>query len=436
MPGSISGDTMRGQLLEQQIATGSGELLTFGASYKTADLQFRERLAKLVASGGQRDLQSLPGVRESALLSTCNRLEMYLVADSAASASLKMTDYLRNAFPADDVGAKVYFSSGPAVIVHLFRVAAGLESVVLGEPQILAQVRGAGISSRKARTAKGILSPLFDRAFRVGSHVRTAYKIGSGEASLSDLAVEVTRESTVENPKVLLIGTGKMVQLAARRLQGRASRFYVASKRKDVPKGLAGSTLVPYADIPRVARKCDVVISATAVSRPLLSAADFRGAKRHIVVDLGMPRNVSGSVRNLPNVRLVDLDDLARTGRQPGDAVRLRAAEAAVVREASEFHSWLVQTRLSSTVSELFAWANGIRDEEVRRAARKMGQSDPRERHVAEAMARRIVSKLMARPVKFAKGKNGRLTEEERLDLLRSVFGIGDGNEDVAASRE
>lgn len=423
MPSSASGSTMREPLLVQRGGAPRGELLSLGVSYRTAGIQFRERFAKFMQSRGLREIQSLPGVRESALLSTCNRLELYLAVDSSASASRQLTGYFRR-WLEGSAKDKLYFSSGVSVVEHLFRVAAGLDSVVLGEPQILAQVRSAGISSRKARTAKGILSPLFDRASRVGARVRTTWQIGSGEASLSDLAVDIVLADSPPRPSVLLVGTGKMVQLAAKRLQGRASRFYVASRRREVPKLLAGSKLIPYGSIRRVAGRCDVIISATAAGRPLLSEEDLRGKRHRVVVDLGMPRNVSGSVRALSNVRLVDLDDLARMGRRSKDQTALGEADGAVSREASEFHSWLIQTRLSSAISEIFEWANGVRDDEVRRATQRLAKADPRERRILEAMARRIVSKLMSRPVNFARGKYGAVTEEEKLDLLRSVFGI------------
>lgn len=436
MPSSASASSLRGPILEQRRRASNNELVVVGTSYKTADLQFREKLRRLVVTKGLREIQSFPGVRESALLSTCNRLELYLVVDSPGPTLEQVLDYIEVAIRSASFRDRVYVSSGPAAIGHLFRVAAGLDSIVLGEPQILAQVRSAGISSRKAHTAKGILSPLFDRASRVGTHVRAMHKIGSGEASLSDLAVDIVLESCPSKPAVLLVGTGKMVQLAAKRLQGRASLFYVASRRKKVPKILTGSKLIPYGSIGEVAGRCDVIISAAASERPFLSEANLRGRRRRVVVDLGMPRNVSSSARALPNVRLVDLDDLARIGGRNKDTIGLREADAVVAREASEFHSWLIQTRLTSTISELFEWANAVRDEEVRRAAHRLSRADPRERRILEAMARRIVSKLMARPVKFARGRYRTVTEEEKLDLLRSVFRMGDEDGEPATPRD
>jgi glutamyl-tRNA reductase len=418
-------------LLEQRpVGLASSELLVVGTSYKTSNLQFREELARLFSARGLRAIRSFPGVTESALLSTCNRLELYLVTTSPESTVHSFTDFLKRRLPDRSFERAIFASTGLGAVAHLFRVAAGLESVVLGESQILAQVNHAGRVSRRAGTSKGVLSPLFDRASRVGVRVRTSYDFGSGESSLSDLAVEAVLESVPPKPDVLLIGTGKVVQFAARRLQGKARRFYVATRRNDVPRALAESVLIPYREIPKVAKKCDAVISATTTEEPLLAEGDFDGRRKRVIVDLGMPRNISGSVRDLPGVSLVDLDDLAKKAHRSKSPRELKEGEGAVSREATEFYAWLVQTRLSSIISELFAWANGVRDEESARAVRRLGLSSARERRVVEAMGRRIVSKIMARPVRFARSRHGIMTEEEKLDLLRSVFGGRGGIED------
>jgi len=417
-------------LAPETASLGTAELIVVGSSYKTAALDLRERLAKLLSYEVLTAIRHLPSVKESALLSTCNRLELYLASVSPDSTNRALTEMIGRGLSQQLSRGAIFAFRGLEAVTHLFRVAAGLDSVVPGEPQILSQVRGAGIASRKAGSAGGILSPLFDRASRVGARVRDSYGIGAGELSLSDLAVETVLGSVEKRPNVLLVGTGKMVQLAAKHLQGKARRFYVASSMRRVPKGLERSMLVYYEEIRKTAARCDVVISATTADEPLLSKEDLAGRRRRIVVDLGMPRNVSPNVRSLPNVRLIDLDDLAKMARPPKNSSGIRDAEAAVAREASEFYAWLVQTRLSSTLSDLFAWVNSLREEEFARAMRRLGRTSAGERRIVEAMGRRIVSKMMARPVEFARRKYGNLTEVEKLDLLRSVFRVDGAVED------
>lgn len=404
-------------------SSGSLQLSVVGTSFKSSDLGFRETLAKGVGRNQIDDF--LASAKESALLSTCNRFELYLVSTSPSGTCAALLEGIRNETGLKRVEAAFYERRGTEAVRHLFRVAAGLESVVVGEPQILSQVRAAGVASRSERNAKGILAPLFDRAYRVGSHVRAAYGLGSGEASLSDLAVEVVNDAMPGRHDVMLVGTGKMVQVASRRLKGNARRLYVASRRRSTPTGLEGCTLIRYSDIKKTASRCDVLISATNAERPLLGKDDLKGRRKRVVVDLGMPRNVSASVRELPNVRLVDLDDLANMARPRMSSRILEEAEAATSREASEFYDWLVQTRLSSTLADLFAWANDVREGELSRAKGRLKSLPVRQVRVLDAMGRRIVSKLMARPAQFARRRQKDLSEEEKLELLRSVFGVG-----------
>ncbi len=397
------------------------QLMMIGASHKSADIDFRESLAR--AAGADHMLDSLASAKEAAVLSTCNRFEVYVASTSPDETSASFFRSVSKATGFEGAKDGFYQARGAEAARHLFRVATGLESVVLGEPQILSQVRAAGIRSRKDGTAGAVLAPLFDRAYRVGTRVRADLGLEAEEASLSDLAVEAVRRLSPGRHRVMLVGTGKMVRLAARRLDRRASKIFVVSKRTEPPRGLEGAVLVPYSMMKKTAAKCDVIISATSANRPILSVKDVRGRRRRLVVDLGMPRNVSPEVRGLPNVRLLDLDDLAKFARVRKTPVALKEAESATDREADGFYDWLIQTRLSTALADLYSWADAVRAEELRRALGKLNLTDDRDRRVLDAMGRRIVSKILARPTKFARRRHGALAEEEKLELLRSVFG-------------
>lgn len=399
------------------------EVLLVGTSYKSSPLPLREKLAMSV--GGDHSYLALGGVEESSLLSTCNRFEAYMVTRDPESAASSFLSRLGVRAGVGDLGASFYVLRGADAVRHLFRVAAGLESAVVGEPQILSQVRSAGIKSRTSGNAGAILSPLFDRAYRVGARVREAHGLSSGESSLSDLAVEAVSRDQPGRPVVLLLGTGKMIRLAARRLKG-AERLYVASKRKTPPSGLEGCTLISHGSLKRVARKCDIVITATSSKKPLLTSRDLAGRRRRVVVDLGMPRNVSESVRRLENVTLIDLDDLAKMAGARKPPKGLRGAETMVADESREFYGWLVQTRLSTALADLYSWAEAVREEELRRTVGKLKPLSDRDLRVIDAMGRRIVSKLLSRPTTFVRSKRGKLSDEEKAELLKSVFRIGD----------
>jgi glutamyl-tRNA reductase len=404
---------------------GRQEVLVVGASHKTAGVASREAITRFLAKEGPGFISRLKAVEEFAVLSTCNRVEFYVATSSPDEAVTAVTRALAEGVPLPAPGSgELFVHRGPGAIEHLFEVAAGLDSMVIGEPQILSQVRSAGTRAKTLGSAKGILSPLFDRAFRVGGRIRQTYRIEPDEDSLSTLAVDALLASPSPGRNVLLIGTGKMIQLAAKRL-GESRRYYFATRRRAVPKWLSRSSMARYSDIPRLLGRCQVVISATSTRRPLVLKEHLEGKGPKVVVDLGMPRNVSPAVRELSSVRLLDLDDLGNLARArarpPGADGALEAARG----EANEFYAWLVQTRLSSALAELHSMAAGVRDEEVRRALGKMKKNSPRDRRIVEAMARRIVSRLMARPTKYARLSRGDLSEEEKLELLSAVFGLG-----------
>ncbi len=396
-------------------------LLLVGASHKSSPLGFREDLRRRFNKDA---VESLPGVKEWVVLSTCNRLEVYFVTEDPEAASEAFLDFAR--------GSSVHFEQqyiytvrGPEVVRHLFRVASGLDSVAVGEPEIMSQVRRAGVEGRVSGKARGIMSPLFDRAYRVGKRAHDSKGLGSEAESLGARAATAAIDRAKRKTDVLLLGTGRMIQVAGKRIHSRAERVYVATERQSLPISLRGFLKVSYDDVPRIAGKCGVIVSATNHEGFVLGPRTLKGRKR-VVVDLGMPRNVDPAVRNLPNVTLLDLDDIAReAAKEPPDRERLRAAETAAWKEAAEFYNWLVESRLSTAVSELYGWANGVRDEELNRALRKLESASTRDRRTVEAMARRIVSKLMSKPTLFARSRYRNLSEEDKLRLLEVMFGIG-----------
>src|SRR3989441_5509776 len=328
------------------LASSHPTLLLIGTSYKQSPISFRETLVRaLSGKEGKTLLKNLPGAEETVLLSTCNRTELYAVSNNPERTVHAFRSRIQELV--NDVDESHFFVlEGSGAIEHLFRVSSGLDSLVLGEPQILSQVRDAGTAARIERSARGVLSPLFDRAFRVGNRVRTSYRLGSGEASLSSLAIRVAKQRLKKTrPNVLLIGTGKMIQLAAKELQKMNAQLYIASKRDGIPPGLGGAKMVVYDRVPKVASRCDLVISATNSTGYVLTKHDVRGSRRKLIIDLGMPRNIDPAIRGAKNVELLDLDDLAM--RRPAQTSRypqLRKVESQISKEVDEFEKRLIET--------------------------------------------------------------------------------------------
>ena len=390
-------------------------IVLVGTSFRSAPIAFRERAAK--EHFGKDGLAAgTPGALESSVIETCNRVEMYLAASDPASAAESLLSRL---------GSDGYYVKiGVDAIAHIFRVASGLDSVVVGEDQILKQVRDAGRRARICGTAKSTLSPLFDAACSVGGHVRETYRAPSSR-SLSSFALGYALGELGHRPKsVLLIGTGETAKLAALELDG--AKIYLLSRRRDAGSRFASATRIRPKDLKRVAAECELIVSATRHPRYVLRRKDVPDDRKRIILDLAFPRNVDPSLKSSRLVRLYDLDDLARAVGPTRTGPELEASEALIEAEAERFNRWLVATRLTPTLAGIYRWAEAIREDEVVLALRKLTDLSDKEKRVVEVMSRRLVSKLMAPHATFAKQKGSALEQPERLRLLNSIFGGDD----------
>lgn len=390
-------------------------LTLIGTSFKTSTLSFRESLAKRLAEEPPSAFRK----GEHAQLVTCNRIEIVVASDSD-SAKDEVLSWISET-PGIQRGA-VYVHEGFDAMVHLFRVAAGLDSMVLGEEQILAQVREAGIAARKARASRGVLSALFDASVSAGRRARVA--LGETDESVSSMAIRHALERLQEPPRsVLLIGTGKTTRLAASELAG--ARLYVATRRSSLPS-FSRAKLVRHRDLKRVANRCELIISATKHRGYLLKGGDLDGSRRRVVLDLAFPRNIDPSLAG-DKTELYNLEDLAKLfapGHRP-TRPEARRAEEMVLAEAERFSRWLLASRQSSTLSQVYRWAETTRREETAAALRRLPKLTPRERGVVEAMSKRLLSKLLAPPTSFAKSSSPELPQDQRLELVRRIFEQG-----------
>lgn len=391
-------------------------IILIGSSFKSSHLPVRERIGKKV-SGGSETLKALPGVTEYAELLTCNRIELVF-----ATKNPEMTEQGFFSLFSGTSPDCFYVRRDVDAIRHLFRVASGLDSMVLGEDQILSQVRDAGISARTAGTSKGVLSSLFDMAGSVGRRAREPLDAAVGSRSVSAFALRFALEKLGRRPRtVLLIGSGKTIRLAAGELKD--AKVYLATRRKVLP--FPGATRVAHSGMVKVARSCDLVISATKHSGYLLKEGSLNTRKRRVILDLAFPRNIDPAL-NRGMTALYNMDDLAAGAAALPRAPGADRADEFVLSEAERFSQWLLASRLSSTLSNLHQWAEVVRKEETGAALRRMPGLSAREKMVVEAMSRRLVSKLMASPTKFAKASTPELPQEERLEVIHEVFGRGD----------
>ena len=399
-------------------------IVLVGASFKTCTLPFREALAERLSRDASR-FRRKSGVREFAQLVTCNRIEVLLATDSETAEArflswLDKTPGMKSGF--------IYVYKDVDAIEHLFRVASGLDSMVLGEEQILSQVRDAGISARTSKSSRGTLSALFDAAVNVGARTREAFKaMGPSSAtddSVSSMALRFALDRLPRPPRdVLLIGTGKTTRLAASQLDG--ARLFVATRRESIP-AFSRAKLVSHKDLGRVAARCDLIIAATKHQGYILKKGDLRGKKKLVILDLAFPRNIDPALNAGP-VALYDLDDLAKTSasRPPSLGPEAKRLGHLVNAEAESFSRWLLASRQSKALSEIYRWAESTREEETAAALRRLPGLSERDRKVVQAMSKRLVSKLLAPHTSFAKSTSPELPQDRRLEVIQRIFEKG-----------
>ncbi|MDQ3617909.1 MAG: glutamyl-tRNA reductase [Pseudomonadota bacterium] len=320
-------------------------LFVLGINHQTAPVSLRERVAFSADAmpAALAALRALPAVSEVALLSTCNRTELYAMADDDGRA---LADWLAN-HPDDagDLHAYLYRHVDADAVRHLFRVATGLDSLVLGEPQILGQVKDAWASARAAGSLGSQLDRLFQHAFSTAKRARTDTRIGANPVSVASAAVRLAQGSfaRLEDSTVLLIGAGETIELAARHLvQAKAKRILIANRTLTHAQELAtrhGGVALPLSELDRHLNEVDIVLSATASREPILRKPQVAAAlasRKHrpmLLLDLAVPRDIASDVAQLKDVFLYTVDDLERAIEDNRRSRREAATEAEAIVE-------------------------------------------------------------------------------------------------------
>ena len=345
-------------------------------------------------------------------------MELYLVATDPENAVESVLAGL------DDGSAdNLYQKTGLEAVNHIFRVSSGLDSLVVGEEQILRQVR-TGWGTCQSRRQRQSLSYPRSSMLRTtqANAARGLYGIASPNESVSSFALRFGLERLGRRPKkVLLIGTGEPAKLAMMELSG--AKIYLFSRRSDAGARFSTTERVSHDRLKEVAAECDLIIAATRHTGYVLKKGDLPDDRKRVILDLAFPRNIDPSIKSSDLIRLYDLDDLAVQARSLPRSEKLAAGEKLLAAEAERFNRWLMASRLTATLPGIYRWAEDIREEETQLALRRLSQLSERDRRVVEAMSRRLVSKLLAPHAAFAKQKGGGLSQADRLRLLESVFG-------------
>lgn len=413
-----------------------------GLNHRTAPVAVRERLAFSEAElpGALDELTRTPGITEAMLLSTCNRVEV-LVAATPGFQPVELMGALCKLRELDRswLEPHLYSLQGSDAIRHLFRVAASLDSMVVGEPQILGQLKTAYGVARQQGTLSGFLDSVVTRAFTVAKRVRTETEIGASAVSISYAAVELAREifGNLKKRRVMLVGAGKMSELAARHLSRSGAEIRVTNRTESRARELAAlvhGTIVPYDEYKPQLRDIDIVITSSGASGYLLERDEMKriiDARRNrpmFLIDIAVPRNIEPSVNEIDNVFLYDIDDLQRVVTE-NLKTRLSEAERAdqiVSEELERLEAWIQTRAVGPVIADLQDSLEKLRAAEMERMRSKLGPLTPQQEQAIEQLTRGIVNKIAHGPIAALRRNAG---DSSIIDRIRNIFRLDEDHE-------
>ena len=424
------------------------DLVCIGLSHHTAPVEIRERLA-VAPDDLPEELQRLRGAGpfpEAVLISTCNRVELYASSpDPVGAAQIASHIFAKRLAPVEADGI-LYHHIGKEAVRHSFRVAASLDSLVVGEPQILGQVKEAFEAATTAGTVGTLLGRCFTHAFSVAKRIRTETKLAEGTVSVSSIACDLAKKifGDLQGRKVLLIGAGEMAESAARTLRQLGARLHVANRNQEKAETLArtyGGRAADYEQLSTELADADVVITSTASARFILTPELMHGivhARRHrplFIVDIAVPRDVDPRVGNLDNVFVYDVDDLQKVAEE-NLAVREREAaqaERIVGEELRAFEVWQRSLELTPTIVALRERFSRIVESELAKTLKRLEDLGPEERRVLEQMSQATVNKLLHVPLTELKEGAGAPDGALLIAAARRLFDLADEEDEGEA---
>jgi glutamyl-tRNA reductase len=416
------------------------ELIVLGLNHKTAPIEIRERLAfpEEVIEKALCQIKSLPSLKENMILSTCNRVEIYGVVRETEKAILDLKDFLSryhdlslNAFE-----KSLYLFIGEEAVRHIFRVASSLDSMVVGEPQILGQIKSAYNMAAQSKTSGLILHRLLHRSFHVAKRVRAETKIGDRAVSVSFVAVELAKKifGTLEKKIVLLIGAGEMCELAARYLvSGGVEKVLVTNRTYERAVSLAQEfrgDAIPFEEINQGLRRADIVISATDSPQFLIfhdqvaKVIKDRKQKPIFFIDIADPRDIEPKVGDIENVYLYNIDDLQKVADEniKDREKEAQKAEAIIQDEVIKFVRWYQSLEITPTIVSLRKKFEEIRKKELEKTLSLHPNLSDKEKQSLEALTSAIINKILHDPLTLLKQKDEEAMADLYLDALRTLF--------------
>ncbi|MDH6060688.1 glutamyl-tRNA reductase [Chrysosporum bergii ANA360D] len=420
-----------------------------GLSHKTAPVQIREKLSipEPQTESAIAHLSSYPHIDEVAILSTCNRLEIYIVTTETEQGIREVTQFLseHSKLPAHSLRQNLFMLLHHDAVMHIMRVAAGLDSLVLGEGQILAQVKHTHKLGQQYNGIKTILNRLFKQAITAGKRVRTETSIGTGAVSISSAAVELSqiKVANLAACRVAIIGAGKMSRLLVQHLISKgAGQISIINRSQDRAQQLAklypdqSIYTHPLSEMLRVIADSDLVFTSTSATEPILDRSKLElvldPTRSLMLFDISVPRNVHGDVNQLINVQAFNVDDLKAVVAQNHESRRKMAQEAEKLldEEVEAFDVWWRSLETVSTISCLRSKIETIREQELEKALSRLG-SEFGEKHqeIIEALTRGIVNKILHEPMVQLRSQQDVEARRDCMRTLQLLFNLDAGEQ-------
>ncbi|MBF0433882.1 MAG: glutamyl-tRNA reductase [Magnetococcales bacterium] len=419
------------------------KILIIGLNHKTAPVAIREKIAP---SDNQltdwlRELVKLEGVDEGLILSTCNRFETWLITSQVEHAQAVVVRLLasKGHMDVDALEPHLYIHEGAAAVAHGYRVASSLDSLVVGEAQVLGQVKQAWQLASEVGSCGTLLGRYCHQAFRVAKKIRSETGLAKNPVSIASVAVALARKifGVLEGHVCLLIGAGEMCELAARHLAGQGVRILVANRTLERARELAmrfDGEGFGLADLERRLAEADIIISSTGAVRPIVGTDMVRAAlkqrryRSQFYIDIAVPRDLAPEIAQIDNAFLYDIDDLekiSRENRQDRD-MEIAAADAIVAGGVDDFMSWVRSLDVVPTLVALRESLETIRDQEVEKALKGWSTLTREDRDRVINLARIMVNRILHVPITQLREHGGHQDGTALVEAARKLFRLGE----------
>jgi len=416
-----------------------------GLNHRSASVDVREKFALTSVADFETSLLEACPLREVLALSTCNRVEILVVADNARATQQDITEAVLTHWantchgPLEVLRTHTYAHQGIDAVTHLFCVAASLDSMIMGEPQILGQLKNSYRKAVETGTARVIINRLLHKSFSVAKRVRTETAIASSAVSISYAAVELAKKIFGElgGKTAMLMGAGEMAELAATHLLASGiDKLYICNRTyaraQELAKTMHGEAVF-FEDMVERLKDVDILISSTGSPTAIIRAKDIREVlkKRRnramFFIDIAVPRDIDPDVNSLDNVYLYDIDDLKEVveenmSNRQGEAVKARAI---VDLETEAFATWMKSLALQPTITDLLSRAEDVAQRELSKTLKRLGPVDDDTREALEVLVRSVSRKLLHEPICFLKRRTREEGSSDRfIDVTRRIFNL------------